>query len=253
MWRSVDGAARARAVIKPVADFVVEPDMTSRSVANPLVQVVVVAEVRLYREGLAAALPKERLALVGTASDHSEARTTVHTLQPDVVIVDVRMPHAFDLMRELRSDAPDTSLIAFAVHEDDVAAVLSCAEAGAAGYVSVNGEIDDLVTAVERAARGELVCSPRVAGELFRQVGRQSLQRGPADPQELTLTNREHQVLALLRQRLSNKQIASSLNISQATVKNHVHHLLDKLQVSSRSQAATCLPRPVRVNPAAGI
>jgi DNA-binding NarL/FixJ family response regulator len=209
--------------------------------------VVVVAEVRLYREGLAAALPKERLTLVATARDRAEARSIVHTLQPDVVIVDVRMPEAFDLMREVRLDTPSTQLIAFAV-DDDISSVLTCAEAGAAGYVSVNGEIDDLVIAVERAARGELLCSPLVAGELFRHVGRQSLQRGSNEPQGLALTNREHQVLTLLRQRLSNKQIAVSLNISEATVKNHVHHLLEKLQVSSRGQAATCLTLPPRMS-----
>jgi two-component system, NarL family, nitrate/nitrite response regulator NarL len=214
------------------------------------IRVVVVAEVRLYREGLAAALPKDRLTLAGTASDRPDARVLVHSVRPDVVIVDVRMPEAFELMRELRLDIPGTQLIAFAV-DDEVSSVITCAEAGAAGYVSVNGEIDDLVSAVERAARGELLCSPRIASELFRHVGERSLRRGSNEAQGPLLTNREHQVLALLRQRLSNKQIAASLNISEATVKNHVHHLLEKLQVSSRNQAASCLSLPASAIPPA--
>jgi DNA-binding NarL/FixJ family response regulator len=203
------------------------------------IRVIVVADVRLYREGLAAALTQEHVTVIGTASNRREACLAVQDLQPEVAIIDVAMPEAFDLMGELRTDAPMTRLIAFAVDED-VNAIVKCAEAGASGYVSANAGIDDLVCAIERAVDGELVCSPRVAAELFRRIGDRAgaQQLMPAEGSELT--HRERQVLALVRQRLLNKEIAVALNISEATVKNHVHNLLEKLHVRSRAQAAAC-------------
>jgi DNA-binding NarL/FixJ family response regulator len=224
--------------------------MTPGSLGTTPLRAIVSAEVRLYREGLAAALPKERLALVGTASSRAETRVSARDLEPDVVIVDIGMPEAFDLIRELRADIPNVRLIAFAV-DDDVTSILKCAEAGATGYVPVTGGIEDLLLVVERAADSELLCSPRVAAELFRRVGEHSHQPRLAEAPGPMLTTREHQVLTLLRQRLSNKEIAGTLNISEATVKNHVHHLLEKLRVTGRAEAAMCVPQPsARTSPA---
>jgi DNA-binding NarL/FixJ family response regulator len=191
--------------------------------------------------------------VVGTASGRAEAGLAAQTLQPDIVIIDVAMREAFDLMRELRADLPSVRLIAFAV-DDDIVAIVDCAEAGASSYVSANAGVNDLLAAIERAARGELLCSPRIAAELFRRVGDRTDTRQVSSVPGPSLTSRERQVLGLLRQGLSNKEIGGTLNISAATVKSHVHHLLDKLQVTSRTQAAACLPptRPGRSNPAAG-
>lgn len=217
--------------------------MTPATSSGGSLRIFVSADVRLYREGLAATLSKERFTLVGTASSRAEARVQAQRLRPDVVIVDIGMAEAFDLVRELKSDLPSVRVIAFAV-DDDLRSVIRCAEAGVAGYVPVSGGIDDLVHVIEHAVGGELLCSPRVAAELFRRVGEHERQPRLEEAEGPPLTSREHQVLALLRQRLSNKEIAATLNISEATVKNHVHHLLEKLHVTDRAQAATCLPSP---------
>jgi two-component system nitrate/nitrite response regulator NarL len=227
---------------------VMDEPTAPRSSSAGSIHVVLVVEVRLYREGLAAALPNAGVTLAGTASNRSDARASVQKLQPDAVVVDVGMPEAFELMRELRADIPDARLIAFGVDED-VSAVIRCAEAGAAGYVTVNGGIDDLVGAIEHAVDGQLLCSPRIAAALFSRVGDRSRQVLAPDV-DAALTSREHQVLTLLRQRLSNKEIAVTLNISEPTVKNHVHNLLEKLHVASRTQAASYLPS--RMRPAVG-
>jgi two-component system nitrate/nitrite response regulator NarL len=221
--------------------------MGSTDSSDPRLRLLLVADVRLYREGLAAALGQGRMNVVGMASSRVDASLTAQSVRPDVVIIDVALPDSFDLMRELRADLPTARLIAFAV-DDDIAAIVNCAEAGASGYVSVDAGISDLVIAIERAAQGELLCSPRVAAELFRRVGDRSGRRDVAVADGPALTARERQVLALVRQRLSNKEVAVALNISEATVKNHVHHLLDKLQVSSRAQAAACLPSASRTS-----
>jgi two-component system nitrate/nitrite response regulator NarL len=219
--------------------------MVSGNVSDSPTRLVLVADIRLYRDGLAATLPRERLMVVGTASNRAEASAIVHALNPEVVIVDISMPEAFDLMREVRSDLPTAQLIALAVAED-INAIIECAQAGATAYVSVHAGMDDLVRTIEGAAGGELQCSPRIAAELFRRIGDESRVQSLKTSDPTTLSTRERQVLTHLRQSLSNKEIAAHLNISEATVKNHVHHLLEKLQVTSRRKAAACLIRPRR-------
>jgi len=211
------------------------------------IRLLLVVDVRLYREGLAATLTREQITVVGTASNRREACLTAQSLRPDVAIVDVAMPDAFELVRDLRAETPTMHVIAFAVN-DDINAIVDCAKAGASAYVSADASVDDLVVAIRRANGGELVCSPRVTAELFRRVGDLAgAQQSPSE-QGSELTGREREVLTLVRQRLSNKEIAAALNISEATVKNHVHNLLDKLHVRSRVQAAACLPAPRRLN-----
>jgi DNA-binding NarL/FixJ family response regulator len=210
--------------------------MTFAGARRSRIKILIVIDVRLYREGLAASLrSQDTLHVVGSVGSRAEALTAVVDLVPDLVIVDVALPEALDLMRHLRAHTPATRAIAFAVDEE-IAAILDCAEAGAAGFVTANASLDEMVTAIERTMAGELLCSPRMAAELLqRATGR----RPPAGGSGLT--QREQEVLASVRQGLSNKHIASKLNIAEATVKNHVHHLLGKLDVGTRTQAAACL------------
>jgi DNA-binding NarL/FixJ family response regulator len=144
------------------------------------------------------------------------------------------MRESLDVIRDLRSEAPRCKILAFAV-EEIAADIIECAEAGAAGYVTADASIDDLVTAIERLTHAELVCSPRIAAQLF---GRISERGEPWSNEKKTLTTREREVLDCIRQGKSNKEIAQRLNIAEPTVKNHVHHLLEKLDVTTRAQAA---------------
>jgi two-component system, NarL family, nitrate/nitrite response regulator NarL len=201
------------------------------------VRVIIVADVRLYRDGLVEALrPYPVLDVIGAASGITDAFSLIRGTSPDVAVIDMAIRGAFDLLRKLRSDTPRTQAVAFAIDEN-ISTIIECAEAGAAGYVTVNASIDDLAHAVTRTAAGELLCTPKVAAELFRRIA-DPPDTGATTQESGTLTVREREVLALLRPGLSNKAIASALNISQATVKNHVHHVLDKLKVGSRHQAA---------------
>jgi two-component system, NarL family, nitrate/nitrite response regulator NarL len=119
-------------------------------------------------------------------------------------------------------------------------AVLAYAEAGIAGYVSRDGSVQDLVTAIEGAVKGELRCSPRLAGTILRRLAWRAAVGGDVSPRT-TLTSRETEIVRLIDQGLSNKEIAVRLGIEVATVKNHVHNLLDKLRVHRRSEAAARL------------
>jgi DNA-binding NarL/FixJ family response regulator len=153
------------------------------------------------------------------------------------VILDISTPDALDLTRRLRADSPAIRILAFAVQEDDLSVILDCAEAGADAYVTVGSSVAELVEAIERTAAGELLCSPRIAAQLLRRAAHSS-NRGADEPFGAMLTSRERQVFALVRQGHSNKEIATALSIAESTVKNHVHHLLDKLHVPTRALAA---------------
>jgi DNA-binding NarL/FixJ family response regulator len=208
---------------------------------SPITIIVAVA-VRLYREGLAATLATQHhFRIKGTAGTPLDTQVAVRALQPTVIIVDVSLEDVLGLMRTLHAESPNSRILAFAVREE-IATILDYAEAGADGFVTANGSMADLVEAIERTAAGELMCSPRIAAQLLRRAAHQA-RRSP-EPVDTLLTRREQQVLSLLRQGRSNKEIATVLNIAEATVKNHVHHVLEKLQVATRAQAAASIVLP---------
>lgn len=221
---------------------------TSLHSGKPITLLIAVA-VRLYREGLAATLKAhQHLHIQGSAGTSLEARAAVRALQPDVVIVDVALDDVLSLVHDLHVENPTSRILAFAVRED-ITAILSYAEAGADGFVTANSSLADLIAAIERTAAGELLCSPRIAAQLLRRAAHQRTVSSEAI--RPILTNREQQVLSLLKRGLSNKEIGTALKIAEATVKNHVHHLLEKLQVETRGQAAAsgissfeCVPPP---------
>ena len=201
------------------------------------ISVLIVADVRLYREGLAGSLAsRSHLHICGLCATRAEALDHVGGLRPDVVIVDTATRESLDLIRDLSVQQLPLKILAFAVDES-TSEVLECAEAGATGYVTADASVDELAVAVERIAREELVCSPRVAAQLFCRMSRRIDTRA-AHAESRLLTIRERQVLGLIREGYSNKEIGQKLNIAEPTVKNHVHHLLAKLDVATRGQAA---------------
>jgi two-component system nitrate/nitrite response regulator NarL len=219
--------------------------MEAVSSASRPITIVIAVTVRLYREGLAATLSaQEHLRIEGSVGTPLEVQTAVRHLQPDVVIVDVTLENVLTLMRDLRVESPNSRIVAFAVREE-ISAILGYAEAGADGFVTANSSIAELVEAIERTAAGELLCSPRIAAQLLRRAAHRMT--APAgDAAGPMLTNREQQVFSLLKQGQSNKEIGSTLHIAEATVKNHVHHVLEKLHVATRGQAAAAGARPLK-------
>ncbi|MGH8286392.1 MAG: LuxR C-terminal-related transcriptional regulator [Steroidobacteraceae bacterium] len=194
------------------------------------VRVMIVSEVRLYREGLMHALASQQgVEVVGGAAGD------VRICAPQLVLAD----SAIVRTTELAARAADLGVpvVAFAVDEHDEEEVLACAEAGVAGFVARDATMEELLKAVQTAAHGDLPCSPRVARLLVRCVAARGLlrQRTHANAR---LTRREAEIVRLIDDGLSNKEIARRLSIETATVKNHVHHLLEKLQVHRRGEAA---------------
>jgi DNA-binding NarL/FixJ family response regulator len=198
--------------------------------------VFILSDVRLYREALLMSLTRLQAFEMLGAEDLSRAAVErVIGLQPDSIILDIAAVESFGTARLLGVCLPMVRVVAFAVSEIDHL-VVACAEAGIAGYVGRDGSEEDIVAAVECALRGELYCSKRIAGVLSRHIGVLSAQSSRPD-QQPSLTSREHQILDLVGEGMSNKEIGRTLRIGDATVKNHVHNILEKLQVHRRGEA----------------
>ena len=205
-----------------------------------MIRVFVIADIRLYREGLAGCLAREQdMEVVGMAADRAEAIRRVGDLTPDVALLDMAMPESAATVRAIARTAPGVRVVGLAVPENE-RDVIAFAEAGIAGYVPREGSLADLVAAVRGAARGEAICSPEIAGGLLRRIAALSVERAPRSP-AATLTSREREIVRLIDDGLSNKEIALRLCIQLATVKNHVHNILEKLHVNRRAEAAARL------------
>ena len=211
-----------------------DPDL-----AQSLTSIVVVADVRLYREGLCNALSRqENLVIEGEAASIESALRVVTSTHPDVVVLDMATQASLDIARAINRSAPQVKIVAFAIEEVD-RNIFACAEAGIAAWVAREGTVDDLATTIESVTREELVCSARMAAAMFRRLG--SLAKSTQTPaDDSPLTAREREIVVLIERGLSNKEIAQRLTIEVATVKNHVHSILGKLNVATRAEAAAC-------------
>ncbi|MEU8234395.1 response regulator transcription factor [Actinoplanes sp. NPDC048967] len=211
-------------------------------------RVLVVDDVAVHRTALAECLGREpAIAAVLTAADSVAAlRHLAAVARPSVVILNMATRGSLPILRRLGAAVP---VIALAVTEAEEE-IIACAEAGAAGFLFREQPLIDLLALLESVARGETRYSPSVAATLLRHVGRLTVNRRSAAP-AARLTPREREVLELIEQGLSNKQIARRLSIELRTAKNHVHHILEKYQVHRRADAAEryrrSFPEPARL------
>lgn len=215
-------------------------------------RVLIVAGARSLREGLARALAEEHGMTLADASPGREASALLAAARPDLVLADAAIVRATDL--PARAAEAGAGLVAFAVAEEDEEEILACAEAGVAGIVALDASIADVAAALKAAAEGEVRCSPRVAALLMRRVASLAATR-PPEQRRAPLTRREREIGACVARGLSNKEIATELGIETATVKNHVHNLLEKLRLRRRGEVAPALeggPGAARDRPARG-
>jgi DNA-binding NarL/FixJ family response regulator len=206
------------------------------------IRILVVGDVRIYRDGVVTHLRRNpRFLVVGTASDRARTCQLVLDERPDIVLIDIAMAESLEAVRGVLRAADAPRVVALTV-PDVEKAVIACAEAGIAGYVHREGSLEDLVETVESVARGECIVSPRMAASLLRRVTALAADRA-SESLPTELTPREGEIVTLLDQGLSNKQIAARLQIEFATVKNHVHNILEKLHLHRRSEVAARLRR----------
>lgn len=202
-----------------------------------MLRVLVVGDVRLYRDGLAASLQSyDGLTVVGATRWHPSVFDILQPEPPDVLVLDVASANSVEFAERVRRECPTVKVIAFAVDERE-AHLFTFAKAGVAGYVSAEASVDELVAIIRGAVSEELVCSPKIIAALVRALAsRAETTLMPAE--YTTLTARQREILRHMCEGLSNKEIAQACHISEATVKNHVHQVLEKMKVSNRCQAA---------------
>lgn len=204
---------------------------------------LIVARVRFYREGLATLFDDlAGVEVVATAADTVQALAAIAAHHPDVALVAVEDDAAPELVRAITCARAETRVVALGI-ADDHPNVMPLAEAGVAGYVTSDAAGDEVVAIVERVGRGEAACPPRIAAALLQRVAMLAGERRDQEPARLTA--RERQIVVLIERGLSNKQIAHTLSIEVTTVKNHVHNILEKLNVERRGEAAAALRREI--------
>jgi DNA-binding NarL/FixJ family response regulator len=214
-------------------------------------RVMITDDHALVRDGLRSMLEDEPgVEVVGEASNGREALELCRSLEPDLVLMDVRMPEmdGLEATRAIKEEFPSTSVLMVTMHENPDY-LMEALSAGAAGYILKGASGDRLVDAINRTMMGESPLNEELAAQLLRRLadnkgGEESAQPPPrpqrqeAPPLLETLTPRETEVLGLLAQGQSNPQIAQTLTISRSTAKVHVERIIKKLEVSDRTQAA---------------
>jgi NarL family two-component system response regulator LiaR len=200
------------------------------------IRVLLADDHAIVRKGIRALLATERdIEVVGEAEDGAEAITKSGTLHPDVVLMDLVMPRVDGLaaIREILAEQPETRILVLTSFAGDDK-VFPAIKAGALGYLLKDSGPHDLVQAIRQVYRGQSSLHPAITRKLLQELS------SPAQAESLieSLTEREVQVLRLVAQGQSNRDIAGELMISEATVRTHVSNILNKLGLSSRTQAA---------------
>lgn len=207
---------------------------------DDVIRLLIVDDHPVVRDGLRGIFEAtDGLEVVGEAGDGSTALSMALALDPDVVLMDLRMPGVggVDAIRSLRERSVRARVLVLTTYDSD-SDVLPAVQAGATGYLLKDAPSSELIRAVRSAHRGEAVLSPSVAGTLMTQVG--SVEAAPERP---TLSPREVQVLRLVAAGKTNREAAAALFVSETTVKTHLLHLYAKLDVRDRAAAVDAAHR----------
>lgn len=192
----------------------------------------------VIRDGLEMLLTLEKdMQVVGSASDGAEAIELASQKQPDLILMDLKMPgvNGIEATRQIRAKFPHVKILVLTTYDDDEW-LFDAIRAGASGYLLKDTPRQKIIEAIRGTVEGKSFLDPVVAGKLMNQVA--SNQKQPASILAGKLTERELDVLRLLAKGFNNSDIASQLHLSEGTVRNHVSAILEKLNVSDRTQAA---------------
>jgi NarL family two-component system response regulator LiaR len=202
----------------------------------PTIRVLIADDHAIVRKGICALLATEpEIEVVGEAEEGREAITQARRLSPDVILMDLVMPRVdgLEAIRHITASQPEARILVLTSFDGDDK-VFPAIRAGALGYLLKDTGPDELIRAIQQVHRGESSLHPTVARKLLREVSRPTGKAAEPDP----LTQREMEVLRLVANGWSNREVADRLHISEATVRTHVSNILGKLNLCSRTQAA---------------
>lgn len=211
------------------------------------IKVFLVIEVPLIGNIFASVLEDEAdLRVVGCVTSLQDALVFLRQEEVDIAVVSVSLPdrEALALIRTITDQAPATKVLALGLSEDDKTEILRYIEAGAVGYILKDSSLEDFLAAIRLAQQGEARVSTQIAGAMMERLSNLARLFATVEPKlngDARLTSRELEVLQCIGLGLTNQEIAARLVVEVGTVKNHVHNILEKLNVSSRDEAASYL------------
>jgi two-component system nitrate/nitrite response regulator NarL len=205
-------------------------------------RIQIISDVRFTRESLSELLPRDGvLSVLGSFAGLEEALVALRQRQPQIILIDEALPGGRAAIGQIRAEAQEVLVVVMAVTET-AEKIVTWAELGAAGYIPKTAALADIAPALLNIAGGRQACTENVAAGLMRRLSMVGPPAGKTrSPVPALLTTRERQIAQLVASGLSNKDIARRLNIGLATTKTHVHHLLGKLNLERRGQAASWL------------
>jgi two-component system NarL family response regulator len=207
------------------------------------VRTFLISDHRLFIDTIADLMcDRKDFSIIGSITGFGLAQQCFKKIQSssvDIVLIDATMKEAdaVQITRKLTEDLPDAKIVILGLEHDEET-ILRFVEAGAVGYVLKQASLEDIASTIIAIHNGHSPCSSRIAATLFNRMAQLArLQNDPSPTQQVSLTIREKEILRLMSDGLSNKDIASHLNIALHTVKNHVHNILEKFQVHYRREA----------------
>ena len=207
------------------------------------VRVLIVDDHAMFRSGLRALLEMEPgMSVVGEASNGRDAVEVAKSTAPDVVVMDVRLPdlNGIDTTRQILTVKPDVKVIGLSANTDE-RSILEMMRAGAAGYVAKDSAYEELVAAVRSVLKNDVYYSPRVIKSMAQEMG--GVDRGGAETAFSKLSPREREVLQLIAEGKSTKEVAARLDVSIKTAETHRRNLMEKLHVDSVAELTKCAIR----------
>jgi two-component system NarL family response regulator len=202
-------------------------------------KVLIVDDHILFREGLAGLLRSQAdLQVVGECGSVQEALDTAQTTLPDVILMDFSLPDGtgLDATRSILNVLPDTSIIFLTVHDNDER-LIAAMRSGAKGYLLKNLSVSKLLASLRALERGEAAISRTMMARIIEEFAQPATNLQPEPSPLIGLTSREIEVLQELAYGITNQEIANRLYISENTVKNHIHNILEKLKINNRREA----------------
>jgi len=219
------------------------PRRSERDGAAHTISIAILAEIRLFREGLGVCLNAvDGFETRGYAADTHNAADILRGHSIDVLLVDAE--HGFDpqTIETLKLVSPNTEIIVLAGSTS--IDIVTYGQSGATGFISRDSSLEELQYVIRTCHRGELNCSPEMARRLLDALRKESMKR---HAETWSLTPRETDIAKLIDRGCSNQEIADTLHIEVSTVKNHVHNILEKLNVSRRGQVAAVARKQLRL------
>lgn len=200
-------------------------------------RVLIVDDHPLFRDGIRSLLSARDIGVLGEAGDGAEALVKTRELRPEVVLMDINMPRmgGLEATRLIKAEMPETKIVMLTV-SDDEADLFEAIKSGADGYMLKSLESQDFFDLLDGLQRGEAAIQRSLAAKILREFARQRSGQPSEGAPEDELTDREREVLQLLAQGQSNKEIGASLFISENTVKYHTKNILDKLHLRNRAE-----------------